>query len=42
MTLDRKATSYTQIVDELMLNGYFVCTHFDDFGDTITIEHWRA
>lgn len=48
MTLNRNTTLYTQIVDKLMLNGYYVCTHFDDKldvyedNDTITIEYWRA
>jgi hypothetical protein len=41
MTLNRKTTLYTQIVDKLMLNGYFVCTNFNDYDDTITIKFWK-
>ena len=42
MTLSRKTASWKLVTECLLTNGYFVCCHFDDEDEIVTIEYFRA
>lgn len=42
MTLKRNAGGYMSVVDKLLSEGYFICTHMENDDNELTIEFWRA
>lgn len=42
MTVTRNTANWKLVTECLLINGYFVCCHFDDDAETITIEYFRA